>query len=303
MSPADTTAQAEKSVILAILVSKQSATDCYTRPLAVIKKMSISKAILLTILFALIFATFQIITLLPFKNFISSNPNLAEHLFGITTIFGFLISYSIIFYFFWKPKLFDFEEETLKYLKPINFIYLFLIAFGLELFDRVLFDLDKLKDFYFNEENLIDFPGYYGIKISNIYQAVSAILIAPIFEELFFRKYILGKLLLRNNKTISLLTSSLCFSLIHIETPNNLLPTFIFGIISGLIFIKTKKIIYSIFLHLLMNSIWLSLLIYGEKYYNWIYLLNFNFIYWSLPLIGIILTSFGIYKITTANTV
>ncbi|GGZ64524.1 hypothetical protein GCM10008088_27580 [Mesonia mobilis] len=36
LSPADTTAQAEKSVILAILVSKQSATDCYTKTLALI---------------------------------------------------------------------------------------------------------------------------------------------------------------------------------------------------------------------------------------------------------------------------
>ena len=35
----DTTAQALKSVILAILVFNQSATDCYTIPLAVIKKM------------------------------------------------------------------------------------------------------------------------------------------------------------------------------------------------------------------------------------------------------------------------
>ncbi|MFC0519132.1 CPBP family intramembrane glutamic endopeptidase [Mesonia maritima] len=263
--------------------------------------MSIFKAILLTFLFILIFSTFQIITLLPFKDFLSSNPDLAEHLFGIITILGFLISYSIIFYFFWKPKLFDFKEETLKYLKPINFIYLFFIAFGLELFDRVLFDLDKLKDFYFNEESLIDFPDYYAINISNIYQAVSAILIAPIFEELFFRKYILGKLLLRNSKIIALITSSLCFSLIHIETPNNLLPTFIFGIISGFIFIETKKIIYSILLHFFMNSFWLALLLYGENYFNWIYQLNFNFIYWSLPLVGIILGSFGIYKITTAN--
>ncbi|MBS3738464.1 MAG: CPBP family intramembrane metalloprotease [Psychroflexus sp.] len=52
---------------------------------------------------------------------------------------------------------------------------------------------------------------------------------------------------------ISIVLSSLLFSLIHWEKLNNLIPTLLFGIISGLIFIKTQRIVYSILMHFLFN--------------------------------------------------
>ena len=138
---------------------------------------------------------------------------------------------------------------------------------------------------------------------SLIYRIVGVLIIAPIFEELFFRKYLINRLLKENSKKITLITSSICFSLIHFETPSNLIPTFLFGIASGLIFIKTNKIGYSILFHLICNSLWLIDLVSGDKFYNYLLGLKFNSTYWIIFVLGIIISYFGLKKITTANTV
>ena len=67
---------------------------------------------------------------------------------------------------------------------------------------------------------------------------------------------------------------------------------------------KTKNILYTIILHFFANLTWLSLLVYGEKFYEWIYELNYDFMYWSLFVFGILMTILGMKKIkTTANNV
>jgi hypothetical protein len=43
--------------------------------------------------------------------------------------------------------------------------------------------------------------------------------------------------------------------------------------------------------------------IYGEPFFNWVYGLNFDFMYWALAIFGILITVLGMKKITTANIV
>lgn len=265
--------------------------------------MSITKAILLTLGLVLVFAIIQMGILFPTKYLFSSYPIVSENLMELSTVLGFLFSYLILFYFFWKQ-----EFQKIRIPKPLNLqfsllIYLLLIAIGLELFDRPFWDSDKIVNFYSDSQFLVDYPGFYEYDSLIIYKIFSAVIIAPIFEELFFRKFLLGNLLKRYKRLTGLIISSFCFAIIHIETPDNLIPTFLFGLISGLIFIKTKRILYSIILHFIMNSFWLISLLIGAKYYQWVYSLNFNFIYWTLPLIGGILLIIGVRKITTANII
>lgn len=261
--------------------------------------MSITKAILLTIALISVFALIQVGLLLPLKSLNSNYPVIAKILVELSSWLGFLFSYLIIFYYFGRKELRKLKVPTVKSLSFPVIFYILLIAIGLELFDRPFWDITKIIDLYNEKDFLVDYPGYYEYDIFIIYQIVSAILIAPIFEELFFRKFLLGSLLKRYNSLIGLLVSSLCFALIHIETPNNLIPTFTFGVVSGIVFIKTKRIMYSVLLHLLMNSFWLILLLIGKSYYQWIYSLNFNFIYWVIPLLGGVLVIIATRKIPT----
>tara|TARA_R110000850_G_scaffold16697_1_gene51714 strand:+ start:54565 stop:55371 length:807 start_codon:yes stop_codon:yes gene_type:complete len=263
--------------------------------------MTITKAILLTLLLLILFALVQIGILVPLKYIYHTESLVFKHLEGISTILAFLIGYAILFLFFWKAKPGDFKRD--KFSKPnvLTVTCLFVIAVGLKLFYQPFFDMEKILNYFRNGDFFIDYPGYYDIGIFTYYHIISAIFIAPVCEELFFRKYMLSGLLKKYNTVIALSVSAICFSIIHIETPANLIPTFFFGIISGLVFIKTKNIIYSIALHLIMNIFWAVSLLLGGDYYQWLYTLNFNYVYWVLFGFGGLFITIGIQKINTAS--
>lgn len=134
-----------------------------------------------------------------------------------------------------------------------------------------------------------------------LYRGISVLIIVPIFEELFFRKFLFGEVLKKYSLTTSIFVSSLCFSVIHLPSYRNLLPTFIFGIIACLIYKKTGNIFYTIILHFLTNLSWLLLVTYGKSYYEWSYGLNYNFIYWMSFIFGIGFIYLGLRKITVVN--
>lgn len=265
--------------------------------------MSVTKAVLLTVLLLIVFLLVQLGVFGLFKLFDQPISLSNSHLKGLSKILGFLISYFTIFKIFWKieiPRKAEFKLDNYKFsiLK-----YLIIVSIGLELIYQPLFDLDKLIEFYVN--GFIDFPktNYSIDKTDLIYQISTVVLIAPILEEFFFRKFLISKLLKKHNALTSLLISSFCFAIIHIETPYNLIPSLIFGILSGLIYQKTRKVFYSIFFHILMNSYYFIFLVNAENYNNWINSLNFNYVYWSLIILGLIFTFVGMKKITTANNV
>ncbi len=221
-----------------------------------------------------------------------------DHIYLIV-ILGSLISYLIIFYFFWTQNLktlFDYKKMDLKL-----FPYLVLIVIGLGFVNQPFYDFEKILDF-FRTSNIPPYrQRFVGIDSSFIYFRVSSLLIAPIFEELFFRKFLFKKLLERNKISIAIIISSLCFSAIHFETPSSLISTFIFGVIACIVYFRTKNIWYTIGMHFLNNLFAMLYVIYGESFFQWVNGLNFGFIYWVLFVSGILVTTLGMKKITTAN--
>ncbi len=263
--------------------------------------MSIIKAFLYTLLAFVFWTMIQLAILLPVKYFIGK-PDDFTHIFGITKIISIVGSFLIIYYFFWKPK-FDLKKALkIQNYNPKIYLYLPLIGIGLLLLNKPFWDFSKILEYYqgisTNNNSVIS-----NNNIALIYSLISTLLVAPIIEELFYRKFLLDKLSKKNNQILALIVSSLCFSIMHIETPNNLIPTFISGIILGIIYLKTKKIGYCIILHFIVNSIIMITNNVGTSYDNWMIGYNFNITYWLLFVIGIIVTLIGIKKITTANTV
>jgi len=222
------------------------------------------------------------------------------HLKGLSKIVAPILSYLVLFKVFWKTKIPTKDELSNDFsLKILTFILI--ISIGLELINQFLYDTNKMVEFY--KTGISDIQNFHYKQNSTdlVYQFLAILIVSPILEELFFRKFLLSKLLIKYNISISVIISSLCFSIIHIETPNNLIPSLIFGILSSMIFLRTGKIIYSIVFHVLRNSIYFVILLNPEVYDSWIYGLNFNYVYWSLVLIGLILVSAGMKKITSAN--
>ncbi|WAC02974.1 type II CAAX endopeptidase family protein [Lacinutrix neustonica] len=263
--------------------------------------MSIIKAFLYTILAFVFWTIIQLAILLPIV-YLIGKPDDFTHIYGITRILSVIGSFFLIYFFFRKPN-FDLKRALkIQNYNPRIYLYLPLIAIGLLLLNKPFWDFTKIIEYYQG----IPINNYVNISSNNsalIYNLISAILIAPIIEELFYRKFLLDKLSKNNSPIIAIITSSLCFSIMHIETPNNLIPTFFSGIILGLIYLKTKKSGYCIMLHFIVNLIIVTTSYMGTSYDNWLIGYNFDLIYWLLFGIGIFITLIGIKKITTANTV
>lgn len=264
--------------------------------------MKIYKAFFYTILLVIfqalaVICVFLILRLLNQHNNDYYVQNL-DFFSAITQLIGFLI----FFIFFWKPYKNWVNESDLKVNNTKFLFSILIIGIGYELIKSPFSDFNNLIN-YMNKIDLVNYSFLYDKNDSQfIYRIFSALIIAPIFEELFFRKYLITNLIKENNRIISLLISSICFSLIHFETPNNLIPTFIFGIVSGLIFLKTRKIGYTILLHFICNSLWLLDVLFDNKFYILLFNFKFNFYYWMIFILGIAMTYFGLKKITAANT-
>ena len=100
------------------------------------------------------------------------------------------------------------------------------------------------------------------IDLNKVIFLIGTVLITPVFEEILFRKQILGLLLQKNSPAVSIIISSVLFSLVHLRI-NDLVILFIWGILFGIVYYMTKSIEHSIILHSLSN---VSSFIIGHKF-------------------------------------
>ena len=231
-----------------------------------------------------------------------SSENLV-HYFGMIRLISTILVFTIIFTVFFR-NVFHLEQAFVK-AKKIKFeilLYLLILTIGLELFDRAILDLDLIYNFL-SSGLVIPYESSESSSIAIIYTGISGLIIAPIFEELFFRKFLFVELTKKYSLVTSIIVSSVLFSAVHLPIYSNLVPTFIFGITACLIYHKTRNIFYCIILHFLGNLTWLLLEAYGGTYYEWLYGLNFDIYYWLLFIIGFALIYFAIKKITVANII
>ncbi len=86
------------------------------------------------------------------------------------------------------------------------------------------------------------------------YAIISALIIAPIFEELFFRYFILNYLETQLKPRYAILVSALLFGAFHLNIRQFLFAS-VLGVVLGIVYNKTKDIRHSIFLHFVFNLV------------------------------------------------
>lgn len=91
------------------------------------------------------------------------------------------------------------------------------------------------------------------IEASPLFVIIPA-LIAPILEEIVFRKIIFGTLYKRTNFFIAAILSAIIFGLIHGE-PEHILVYTSMGFVFAFLYVKTKRIIVPTIVHMLLNSL------------------------------------------------
>ena len=82
---------------------------------------------------------------------------------------------------------------------------------------------------------------------------LSAVIFAPVLEEIIFRRVIFGSLIQKYNFWISAIVSGVVFSAIHLEFEHLLLYA-VCGLIFAFLYYKTKSIWTSIIAHMLLNG-------------------------------------------------
>ena len=168
----------------------------------------------------------------------------------------------------------EFNQAKINYkhilgsLKRINFklpiglaIIEYLFASGLN--PIILYGLSSIVPKYV--ENQIN-QEYATTSISWILLSITALIYAPIMEELFFRGIIFQKLAIKKGFLNALIISAILFAAIHLRF--DVIPLFITGFVSVILYFKTKQLATSIIYHFGYNLIVLIRRLYYQLVYN-----------------------------------
>ena len=107
---------------------------------------------------------------------------------------------------------------------------------------------------------------YTTAPISWILVAISSLIYAPIMEELFFRGIIFQKIAIKKSMSRGVLISAIAFALIHFRY--DLIPLSLFGVISAILYFRTKQLATPILYHFTYNLIVISRRIYFQVFPN-----------------------------------
>jgi membrane protease YdiL (CAAX protease family) len=264
--------------------------------------MNIFKALLATFLLVSI----EVILALGFHfltHHIAVNPENLLQYNGVATIVIKLLQYSIVLLIVYRSSFkinaLPVKVETIQW-KVL--LLIFILSIGFEILNHIFLDIKLFISSDTSYPTFLGIPDYISKNIS-ILDLTSAIILAPVLEELFFRKMMFSRLLKKYSFTISAVVSSLCFTLIHIPHWFNLVPVFLFGMICCFIYVKTKNILYPIFFHFTGNLIVSLPWFFNQESFSLGQKLNYNWLYWSIMVAGIGLTLLGLRRISKIRTV
>ncbi|MBU3092536.1 CPBP family intramembrane metalloprotease [Clostridium sp. CM028] len=215
-----------------------------------VKQMTIIKAFLVMLTAILLEILGQIpieILNLFFKRF----TKVAPYLKFVT---GVLVKYFIITLLLkWHSKN-SCEKIHKKRFNRKNFIYVALIIIGF----RIVYDNSLI--YWVNKIPMPDFinQAFEELAMSPIIMILSAVVIAPIYEEIVFRGILLRGMANKINPTLALIVSALFFALMHMNIPQGI-NAFLLGLIIGSIYLNTGSIYLSIFAHFINNSTAISI--------------------------------------------
>ncbi len=151
-----------------------------------------------------------------------------------------------------SKKYLTINKEALNPGKGSDIIIYSMIGITAMIWMNFLSDLLSLPDW---------FESTFKMMQDNIVGVLTMAIIAPIFEEMFFRGAIEGYLLRKwKNPRYAILVSALIFGIVHIN-PIQVLFAFLFGLILGEIYFRTKSLTAVIILHFINNAASVALMI------------------------------------------
>lgn len=188
---------------------------------------------------------FLFLLIIPLISFIQE---LISGLIMITT--NSTIIYLIVFYSFMMLIVKIYSSGIEKKVETKHYALILVVFILYHLLSFLAYGNVSLKDFYYWDSN------------NNIYNYISAIILAPIFEELVFRGIIQQKLMKETHPIIAILLSAFIFTYYHTNySKGTIRYLFIGALIMAVLYYITESLKYTILYHCLHNA----LITFSEK--------------------------------------
>jgi membrane protease YdiL (CAAX protease family) len=196
--------------------------------------------------------------LLSFLIFISllvdfeSNPILWEWSLTLSDLFSHFVLIVLVISYLRKSK-FNIKNEDYVF-SPIYLILSFLLGL------IIVYIQEPLNYLFQYIPSLDDFNGFTKdvdeLKMYQLPSLISSIILSPVIEELVFRKLIFRNLVKSYSLSLSFAFSSFLFAIIHLPDIQQVLITFLGGLIAAYLFYKSSfNIFYPIVFHITWNLI------------------------------------------------
>lgn len=164
----------------------------------------------------------------------------------------------------------------------------FLIVIILTAFLRI--GIDPIFRFYniIGKSEIPSISNISYLETADIVLLFRVTVVAPIFEEIVFRKLLLYQFTKKNESIIKgILFTSLLFGLVHIQTLTIGASIFL-GLLTAIIYLR-YGIFYSILSHSFYNLIWYFFNYNPNVYWTFLEKLDFGLLYWSIIIISIVI--------------
>jgi len=170
----------------------------------------------------------------------------------------FIIILPVFFYFFKKKKYSLFPSGiSFKWFFVSFLLGLFVVIVGGGL-SELLSGFLNIEKSSINKQLLSD-----NLWLNILQFKIVASLLVPITEELIFRGLIFKFIRQHKGFIFSVIISSLVFSVLHFSL--EMLPfTFVLGVVTAFAFEKTNSLVYPILIHMLVNGLASSILLYSS---------------------------------------
>ncbi|MBB6631896.1 CPBP family intramembrane glutamic endopeptidase [Clostridium algidicarnis] len=156
---------------------------------------------------------------------------------------------------YFKPNSDDKRSVDVNYTRSITLSCLFMILLLTISFRLItLVSFNPIMNYLASKSKMLHYIKEIASQTNPYFLVLEITLIGPIIEEILFRGIILNGLLKKYSPSKAILFSSLLFSLIHGNLPQMFNALF-FGILLGLIYIKTKSLYAVIFTHIIANTL------------------------------------------------
>ncbi len=190
-------------------------------------------------------ATVQIIGLIPA---VAANANLS---FIIPMLAMYLIAFPIVLFLF--SKLPAQKAAETKKLRPGQFFTSLFIAYAATYVGNIVAVLLTTIVSLFTKNPVQNVLANVVSSIHPLVTLFIVVICAPIMEELLFRKAVIDHTV-KYGEGIAIIFSALLFGLFH-GNLQQFIYAFVLGMIFGYVYVKTRKIQYTMLLHMLINFV------------------------------------------------